>query len=587
MKKFKYTSYAAVVLLSASIASCNKLDEYNPSGATSDGVWNTPQGFVTIVNGAYYEQRNWYGKEDGIFMSEAGTDLWYNREGQSYNRQLARYDGLNGTTGTIKNDWAAIWRAINQCNAGIGRIGNAGFTNEVEKNRRLGELHFLRAFYYWHVVETWGNVMLRTKETTDVENTAKRATIKEFYDLIFSDLEFAKDNLPDTWGNEYSRATRKSALGLLARAYLTRAYYPDADANAMFTKARDVAKFTIENRGALGVDLYQSADSIWLPVNNKKNKEALYIISNSSSALTGNYDANANRDHLYYLANYSKNRVALKRALEYGNDNGRLLQPTRYLLDLFSEGDARYEATFQEKWYNNVDTTFKWTSANYTTAYYKKSTTVYTNNLTIAPKELALVLTRGTLTATEKLEAPYLAFDRNDMYTADGKVITTTTNGIAVNGNYPGLKKFMDPNRGTNVDLQPGYNDIFVIRLAEMYLIAGEAEYKLGNGAAAAGYFNDLRKRAIKPGFEAAMAVDASMLNDTWILEERARELCAEHIRWFDLKRVLRGQNWADYIKARNPDVTLVNPFNWVRPISQDEMNALLNAAEFKQNEGY
>jgi hypothetical protein len=131
------------------------------------------------------------------------------------------------------------------------------------------------------------------------------------------------------------------------------------------------------------------------------------------------------------------------------------------------------------------------------------------------------------------------------------------------------------------VTQQQGYNDIFVIRLAEMYLIAGEAEYKLGNAGPAADLFNVLRTRASAP------AIGSGLITPTWILEERARELCGEHIRWFDLKRILRGDEWANFIKLKNPDITLVKAPYWVRPISQTELNGLLNATEFGQNTGY
>jgi hypothetical protein len=431
MKKFKYTTCAAAVVLAATIVSCNKLDEYNPGGATADAAWSTPQGFVTAVNAAYYEQRNWYGKEDGMWMSESGTDIWINENNRtSYNPQLSRYTGLGGNVGTIKNDWKSIWKGVNQCNAGINRIDGAGFTSEAEKNKRLGELRFMRAFYYWHIVETWGNVMLRTTETDSVTLTATRTPVKDFYDLIVSDLEFAQEHLPNDWGTEYSRATKKSALGLLARACLTRAYYPDADATYWFTKARDAAKAVIDRQGEFKVSLYATPAELWDIKNNKKNKEALYTISNSSSSLNNNYDVNGNRLHLYFLTKYTgSTRIGLKMSAEYGHDGFRFLMPTRYLLDLFDDTkDARYEASFQEKWYSNVDTVHTWTANNYKSKFWTKTVDVV--GKTIRPGELTLYISKGTL--ADKATAPYVAFDRNDIYDATGKAKV-----LDAQGTYP------------------------------------------------------------------------------------------------------------------------------------------------------
>ena len=51
---------------------------------------------------------------------------------------------------------------------------------------------------------------------------------------------------------------------------------------------------------------------------------------------------------------------------------------------------------------------------------------------------------------------------------------------------------------GSNLQIRNG--DIFVMRMAEVYLIAAEAEQHLGNGTKAAGYLNTLRARAARSG---------------------------------------------------------------------------------------
>jgi hypothetical protein len=579
MKKLRNISWGAAALVAVTLTSCHKnLDEYNPGGATTDGIWDNPKNFVTAVNAAYFPTRYWYGKEDGVFMSETGTDLWYNNVDRlTFGRQLSRYLDFDSKTGYVRNTWKWLWIGINQCNTAIGKIDEAGFTDEADKNRRLGELRFLRAFYYWHIVETWGNVMFRD-ENTVFSNTATRAEIKDFYDLMISDLEFAKGALPNDWGAEYSRATKKSALGLLARVYLTRGYYPDANANEMFTKARDVAKEAISRATEFGVSMYPTPADLWKPANNKRNKEALFTLSNSSVATSFNWDVNGNKDHMFFAANYYQ-KPNLIQTKEYGKADNRYLMPTKHLLTLFGPGDLRYDATFQEKWYSNVDTTFQWYSPDGSDNNYKnfgpknnKDHSVADNRLTIAKGDLALWISRTPI--PNKKAVAYCAFDLDDIYDANGLVIDKWCN-------YPSLKKVMDPNRTVDVSSQAGYNDIHVIRLAEMYAVAGEAEFKLGNKAEAANQFNSLRTRAGAP------TVTADDITVDFILDERAREFCGEHIRWFDLKRILRADEWANYIKVKNPNITAVKAFHWVRPVSNDEMNGLINATEFGQNTGY
>jgi len=587
-------------MLTVAMLSCNKrLEEYNPSGATADAAWTTPQGFVTNVNGAYQEQRAFYGKEDGPLVSEAGTDLWFTANKMSYANQITKYIGLTGATpgSPTVAIFRLFYRAINVCNAGINRIDNAGFTDMAEKNRRLGELRFLRAFYYWHIVEQFGGIMLRTTETTEVELTATRSPVSAFYDLIISDLKFAADNLPVTWGEEYSRAAKKSALGMLARAYLSRAYYATGQERTdYFTLARNTANDIIARQGELDTRLAASPADLWNPANNKNpenRKEALYIISNSTN-ISLNYDLNANRLHAWYLTTYN-GRPGLARSLVFGFDGQKRLQPTRYLLRLFNEQiDGRYAASFQETWVanaflpsSNPPAPFVWTAA--AAATYGKAASVIGTPLTPGVSR-AMEITKQVV--PDKATKPWVLYDENDLYNnAPG---TPTDGTIKSLTDFVPLRKFIDLTR-TAVDAQPGYNDIYVIRLAEMYLISAEAEFQLGNFTAAATQLNVLRTRAaIKTPVNQTLAMqitptDVQQGGIDFILDERARELCGEHMRWYDLKRTLSGAEFVNRIRKGNPDIlaTDVKDFHRLRPVPLTELNALQNGAQFGQNPGY
>ena len=74
------------------------------------------------------------------------------------------------------------------------------------------------------------------------------------------------------------------------------------------------------------------------------------------------------------------------------------------------------------------------------------------------------------------------------------------------------------------------------MRMAEVYLIAAEAEQHLGNGTKAAGYLNTLRARAARSGvLESSYKLTTVTEED--IYDEYARELCGEHSRWALLQR--------------------------------------------------
>jgi len=580
MKRNIYKIAGLSLFVMAAMSCTKNLNEYNPGGATSDATWTTPEGFVTAVNGAYQEQRAYYGKEDGTLVSEGGTDLWFTANKISFGNQVTKYIGLTpASTGSAGTIFRLFYRAINQCNAGINRIDGAGFTDEADKNRRLGELRYLRAFYYWHIVEQFGGVNLRTTETQSAELTATRSSVGAFYDLIIGDLKFAADNLPNAnfWGTEYSRASKKSALGMLARAYLSRAYYGTGQERTDYlTLARTTANDVITRKAELGTDLWASPADLWNPANNRNNKEALYIISNSTNAQL-DYDANANRLHAWYLTTYS-GRPGLVRSLAYGFDGQKRLQPTRFLLNLFNEQiDARYAASFQETW--TANNAFTWNTS--TASTYGKAASVVGTAL-VPGTSLAMELTKRVV--PDKATKPWVLYDINDLYNTNGTIKSLT--------DFVPMKKFLDASR-TAVDGQPGFADIMVIRLAEMYLISAEAEFQLGNYAAAATQLNVLRTRAaVKTPVNqtAAMQITAADVQNggiDFILDERARELCGEHLRWYDLKRVSNGTQFANRIKLDNPDIVDVQPFHRLRPVPQVELNALSNGAEFGQNEGY
>ena len=128
--------------------------------------------------------------------------------------------------------------------------------------------------------------------------------------------------------------------------------------------------------------------------------------------------------------------------------------------------------------------------------------------------------------------------------------------------------------------------DFAIIRLGEVYLIAAEAALLYNQDKATAlSYVNDIRKRAALKGRENEMLANESDMTVEYILEERARELAGEHLRWYDLKRT--GNLTKAYLARTNPDITLFDETkHFVRPIPVSFLNAIANPDEFGTN-GY
>ena len=307
MKQLRNISYVVAAFVVTTATSCKKqLEEFNPSASTSETLFSTPAGFRSLVNMSYQDLHEYYGVIDGLYMCESGTDLWYNYAKNASGSALTQYLGLSSAQPQNSSFWNASYRGVNYCNTGLKFIDKAGLP-DVEKPQRLAELRFLRALYYYHIVEQFGNVTLVTAPSTDgVNMSPTRSDVEKFYDLMISDLEYAKDNLPVKWPDvEYSRASKKSAMGLLARVLLTRAYYSTgSEAQAWFTKAKDVAVEAINTQAALGVSLYQKYSDIGQSVygsaaNRAANKEAMFLLAYNEANNTLNATTGKNGNRIF------------------------------------------------------------------------------------------------------------------------------------------------------------------------------------------------------------------------------------------------------------------------------------------------
>ena len=549
MKNYLYTAMLAITSCIILLASCaKKLDEINPSGLTPSSVYTNATGFDALVNAAYSYTRFWYGKEEGYSLAELGTDIWTNGTGDVF-PQLSTYNNLQGNNTTaITQLWNDFYAAINLCNTGITSIAKVTDYTSQQKLTREGELRFLRAFYYWHIAETWGSVNFTTEPTQGVVTTANKTPVDTIYKQIFEDLKFAVINLPLT-SSDYGRATIPVAKAFLARMYLTR---------GMNKEAVSMSNDVIRN---YGYTLQKSFSSLW-DMSNLKNKEIIWAVDYSAN-LTFNdlstaaypygHSRGSNNGHLLFLMVYDQvNTAALIRDIPNGRPFNRYM-PTLSLLKLFDDAnDSRYAGSFQTVWYANKA------------------------GGGFAIGDTVVYCAKKTIPAAEMNSKKYTTYDVSKVYGSNGVPIQRKF--------YVSLSKFKDPTRTSVAEAQSA-RDAFVIRLSEMYLIAAEAELNLGKTDSSAYYLNIIRTRAAIPGHETNMQITPAQVTLDFILDERARELCGEQLRWFDLKRT---HKLVDRIKSMNPDAAaFVQPYHELRPIPQSQLDAVTNKEEFKQNGGY
>jgi len=331
--------------------------------------------------------------------------------------------------------------------------------------------------------------------------------------------------------------------------YLTRGMYVQAAATA-----NDVIK-------NYGFALLTNYVDLW-NMGNLKNKEVIWAVDYSTNltlndmataAYPQGHSRGSNSDHLLYLMVYDQvNTVALIRDINNGRPFNRYM-PTLSYLKMFNRNfDSRYNGSFQSLW-----------TANKAGGGFKVGDTV----CWATPDTIKDIATRK-----------YTTYDVTKVYKAGGANLQ--------NKFYVSLSKFKDSTRASLAEAQSA-RDVFVIRLAEMYLIAAEAKFNTGDLDSAAYFLNVVRKRAALPGHTNDMVITAAQVNLDFILDERARELGGEQLRWFDLKRT---HKLIDRIRTQNlnPDAApQIQDYDTVRPIPQKQLDAVTNKSEFTQNGGY
>lgn len=571
MKKMKYLFLVVAVALLACV-SCDVLEENIISGVTVDTHYGTPDGFEDAVNACYERFRDFYGDEDGCEITVFGTDEYTNggHGGAQYiNKYIA---GLNGESNTFWDPWQRFYEGINCCNAVIGRAPDADIP-EAEKAVMVAEVKFLRAHYYFLLVQFWGPVHLTLEETVGVETEARRDSESAIYDAIIADLNDAIAALPVTQ-SEFGRITKPAAQHGLALVYLTRAYQPFGAGAADFSAAADLAVDVINNSGHELLDDYQEIYNVddgagGLVHNNEQNNEILWSIQYDIDPLKND---EGNRTHVYFRAWYETFNDGLDRALGHGYGRPWIrFRPTPWLLENFRpiDVDARYEKSFAYVWLYNTD-------RNIPAGASVGDTAIWITDKTAAEFDTAAVYAR----------LPGVKLFTWNLSEIDQDWCLWRTD---VSVNSPNINIFpvpwkIDDNLRSSLNATNGSRDFIVYRLGETYLVAAEAMLgRDGNANNAVQYLNTLRERAAFDGMEAQMHVGAGEVDLDFILDEWSRECFGEQSRWLDLKRTGK---LLERVRLYNPDASAnIQDFHVMRPIPVNQITRTTN--DYGQNPGY
>lgn len=423
-----------------------------------------------------------------------------------------------------------------------------------------------------------------------------------------------------------------------------------AEYKACADSAFVTAKELIDNAATYQCGLYASTATksgnaqVWDGENNKNNKEFLFIEAVDHENGYNPEGWNRGRSSQYYMMKIGSQAQYFGvngSGLRYGRDNATVWSPTLYLLkDCFEPklpktekesmlvdlalnpddrtADTRFEDAFYYKYYSCAQSMI----SKETLALYKKDTIALAS---VAKRRMQSGAVTGAVLGqkypglniycTEGANSGSLYEVEDNIkalgcYTPNWELDTLKTakvlplcvgisdyfdTSIENYGDrathtyfrnlFPSLKKHRNFKYAyTN---QYCMQDIAIIRLTDIYLLAAEAAIMRGTPSEGLEYLNVVRRHAAVSGDAAEMEVGLDCMTIDYLLKERARELCGEQWRWYDLKRT--GRLTQEYLggKGMNPYITTfdVNKHT-VRPIPQQFLDQIANPKEFGSN-GY
>lgn len=331
MKIYKMIVMVCTVL---SVFACTNLDEELFDRVEDENFGKTPKEIEALVGGAYSSLRGFSdaisnafpASEYVFFLNEVvsdeatlptrGTDWYDGGQYQDAQRHLWTPDN-----GMILSAWRYCYTGIAKINAIIYQVDKSGLSEE-DKKPIFAELKSVRAYYYYILLDMFGNVPI----VTDFEDLGlpSNSPRKEVYDFVENELLEALPYLPATIA--YSKFTKNVAYALLARLYLnSEAFIGVPRWQDCIDMCQNISGYSLEP------DYFAN-----FATQNEKSNEIIFAITYDSDAGTlGNYMSSMSYHYLQ--------RFAVSPTGDYQwSANGMCAQPGVY--SSFDDADRRKAA---------------------------------------------------------------------------------------------------------------------------------------------------------------------------------------------------------------------------------------------------
>jgi len=212
-----------------------------------------------------------------LFGSVAGGDA---HKGSDGGDQIVMIPILNFSVASnnslLDDKWKAVYEGITRCNFVLKTLEQVKDMSNDEKTNVKAQARFLRGHYYFTIKRMFNNLPWIDETSTDL----KPINTVDIWPKIEDDFRFAYDSLPSTQ-TDIGRANKWAAGAYLAKTYLFEKKYSDAE--PIFT---DVITNGNTSNG-LTYDLNPSFEDNYRPSQETANPEAIFVVENAANAIPG------------------------------------------------------------------------------------------------------------------------------------------------------------------------------------------------------------------------------------------------------------------------------------------------------------
>lgn len=354
--KNKFLNITIVILLMVLVTvSCKKkfLDEELKTSRDLE-FYKTDAGIQQLVNGAYHQvfatpfngemafSNMCYGVDEFRVGGDPSNGM-YNSYGNTFGPFITPN---NGNTVAANAQWDNLYIGIGHANLIIENATASTSPADAIKKTALGEGYFLRAYNYLRLVSQYGAVPLKTTPSTTPDLEFTRAEPKDIFALIIDDLTKAYGLLSNT--GSPAKITKDAAGHYLAKAYLSRASEINDSWNST-TKAADLAAIVpLCDSVIANHPLAPNFGDLWrytAPNGANENLKEIILSAQFTSDLTA---SGQNTQHLYYVSRY-EDIAQMQRDLSGDRPFSRLC-PNFYMYRIYDmQNDSRFWKSFRTK----------------------------------------------------------------------------------------------------------------------------------------------------------------------------------------------------------------------------------------------